>query len=104
MSSFGARLSALAAVRGEQPAVTLLSTDGSEQTLSWRELDRRSNRAARLLLAKGAAPGRFVVVLLPTSLDHYVATFGAWKAGAGVLPLNSAMPPRELDALVALAN
>jgi bile acid-coenzyme A ligase len=104
MISFGARLTALAAIRGDRPAITLVTADGTEQTLSWRELDRRSNRAARLLASRGAIPGRFVVVLLPTSLEHYIATYGAWKTGAGVLPLNPAMPPRELDALLSLAN
>jgi bile acid-coenzyme A ligase len=102
--SFGARLSALAAARGSAPAVTLVGTDGVERSLSYPELDRLSNRMARLLLERGAGPGRFVVVLLPNSLEHYVASFGAWKAGACVLPLSAAMPPRELAPLIELAD
>jgi bile acid-coenzyme A ligase len=102
--SFGARLSALAADRADTPAVTLLESAGGEVSLSWRELDQRSNQMARLLIDRGATPGRFVCLLLPTSLDHYVATLGAWKAGAGEIPLNPAMPERELDALLRLAN
>src|SRR5262245_57787937 len=86
--SFGARLSALAADRGDAPAITLVRSQGGDVSLSWRELDQQSNQMARLLIERGAERGRFVSVILSTSLDHYVATLGAWKAGAGVVPLN----------------
>src|ERR1019366_4311047 len=49
--SLGARLTELAAERGERPAIT-----DDRRTVTWAELDRRTNRLARGLAAAGVKP------------------------------------------------
>lgn len=73
---------------------------GPEVSLSWRDLDRRANQAASLLVELGAGPGDLVAVGLPNSVEHLVSTFGAWKIGASVLPVRSDMPAWERERLL----
>ncbi|MDF1604655.1 AMP-binding protein [Nocardioides sp. YIM 152315] len=75
-----------------------------EDGVDYAELDRRSTAVAELLVERGAAPGSTVVIGLPNGVDFFVATFATWKAGAVPLPLSSALPAPERDALIALAS
>ena len=50
------------------------------------------------LLGKGL--GTMVAVALPNSIDHFYASLGAWKAGAGVIPMRWDVPPWERDRLL----
>ena len=74
--SLGARLSQLAAQRPHRPAVS-----DQVRTVTWGELDRRTNRIARGLEAAGVRAGDLVTVGLPNSVDFVEACFGLWKAG-----------------------
>ena len=55
----------------DAPAVLSGSTG-----LTYRQLDERSNRLARLLIAAGAGPERFVALALPRTADLVVALLG----------------------------
>ncbi|MDQ3932595.1 MAG: AMP-binding protein, partial [Actinomycetota bacterium] len=61
--------------------------------LTSAELNVRSNRLARHLLALGIGPGVRVGVTLESSLDAVVAVFAAWKVGAAWVGLD----PRDED-------
>src|SRR5690606_21246199 len=50
-----------------------------DETVTYAELDSRSNRRARFLQAQGVALGDFVTVALPNGLDFYETVFGIWK-------------------------
>ncbi|MBD0672526.1 amino acid adenylation domain-containing protein [Streptomyces sp. CBMA156] len=63
-----------------------------ELSLSYRELDSRANRLARLLAGSGARPGAFVGVCLPRSPDLPVALLAVLKTGAAYLPLDPGYP------------
>lgn len=78
--------------------------DGSERSLTRRELDSWSSRLAHRLVAKGAGRGRFVAIVLPNCLEHLVAVFAAYKAGATPFPVSNGMPRAERDAMLALAE
>lgn len=95
--SYGRRLTLLAQQHPAKIAIILVTTSGEEQAITWRELDDRSNQLARLLAERGVDERSLVAVALPNSLEHYVATFAAWKLGALVLPLRAALPPYERD-------
>ncbi|GAA2520026.1 non-ribosomal peptide synthetase [Streptomyces levis] len=64
-----------------------------DDTLSYAELDARANRLARYLVARGAAPGRFVAVVLPRSVDLVVTLLAVLKSGAAYLPIDPGYPP-----------
>nr|WQM80062.1 non-ribosomal peptide synthetase [Streptomyces sp.] len=91
----GATLPALfeaqAALRPDAPALT----DG-ERTLGYRELNERANRLARLLVARGAGPGRLVALALPRGADLVTAVLAVLKSGAGYVPLDPATPPERV--------
>lgn len=49
--------------------------------VSYGDLERRANRIARLLRARGVRSGDLVAHLLPRSADAYAALLGILKAG-----------------------
>lgn len=104
MISFGRRLTELAETFGDDVAVVFAAADGTETLMSWRELEARANQFGHFLLSRGVGEGDLAVVALPNSLEHLIADFGAWKAGASVLPLRHDLPPWERDRLLAIAD
>src|SRR5262249_40947023 len=54
----------------DRPAVT---QDGV--TVSWRELEARANRRARLFAAKGVGEGDFVTIALANGIEFYETSF-----------------------------
>jgi len=103
--SYGRGLTLLAESAGESDvAVIFAAGDRTETVITWRFLEQRANQFAHLLLARDVAPGDLVVIALPNSVDHLVASFGAWKTGATVLPLRSDVPQWERDRVLDLAS
>ncbi|HYJ09372.1 MAG TPA: amino acid adenylation domain-containing protein, partial [Polyangiaceae bacterium] len=91
MQSFLDRFEAQVDARPSATAVTL-----HERSLSYGELDARSNRLARQLLARGVAPDNVVAVAFERSLEAMVALLATLKAGAGYLPLDPGYPQERL--------
>ncbi|MFD5763743.1 amino acid adenylation domain-containing protein, partial [Streptomyces sp. NPDC127044] len=60
--------------------------------LSYRSLNARANRLARLLVERGAGPERLVAVALPRSLDLVVALLAVLKSGAAYVPVDPEYP------------
>src|SRR5262249_53332272 len=94
--SYGRRISELANLHPERTALIFVPQNGDEISLSWRQIDRASNRVARFLATRVKEIAKTVVVVgLPNCPEHYIAAIAAWKLGACVLPLNSTMVERE---------
>ncbi|MFI2336003.1 amino acid adenylation domain-containing protein [Nocardia rhamnosiphila] len=68
----------------EGPAVVC-----GEAAVSYRELDARSSRLARVLIARGYGPGTGVVSALERGVDAVVATWAVLKAGATLVPADA---------------
>jgi amino acid adenylation domain-containing protein len=68
---------------------------GSER-LTYRELDRRSNRLARHLIDLGVGPGTLVGVCLERSVGLIVTLLAILKTGAAYLPIDPASPAERL--------
>ncbi|MEU2060470.1 non-ribosomal peptide synthase/polyketide synthase [Streptomyces sp. NPDC013455] len=64
--------------------------------LTYRELDARSSRLARLLIAAGAGPERFVALCLPRTADLITALLAVLKSGAGYLPVDPQYPAERV--------
>ncbi|MEV6977381.1 amino acid adenylation domain-containing protein [Kitasatospora sp. NPDC093806] len=67
-----------------------------ERSLSYAELDARSDRLARLLVAGGAGPERFVALVLPRSADLLVAVLAVLKSGAAYVPVDPEYPAERI--------
>jgi len=89
-------LTEAAARRPGRPAVT-----SQGRSLTYAELDKLSNQAARALAAQGVAPGDRVAILAPKSAAAVAAVFGVLKAGACYVPLDPKAPAGRLAAIVA---
>ena len=74
-------------------APALLHDDG--QT-SFRDLDRRANRLANHLAARGVGRGSRVGICLARSPDSIIAALAVMKAGAAYVPLDPTYPPARL--------
>ncbi|MEU9607412.1 amino acid adenylation domain-containing protein [Streptomyces sp. NPDC048057] len=70
-------------------------------SLTYRQLDDRAEEVARVITARGVAPGQFVALALPRSLDLVAAILGVLKAGAAYVPLNPSYPAERLTATLA---
>ena len=69
--------------------------------MTYAELDSWSNRLARVLLAHGAGPDRFVVLALPRSVESIVALWAVAKTGAAFAPLDPNHPPERIEHMIA---
>jgi len=97
--SYPRRLSDLARLGADRAAVTC-----GEHSLTRAELDKASNRMARVLMDYGVQPGDMVTVCLPNSTDWFVAFAACWKCGATPQPVSSRLPERELRSILDLAQ
>ncbi|CRK52520.1 Non-ribosomal peptide synthetase [Rhodococcus sp. RD6.2] len=85
-------LTAAAGTSADKAAVVF---DGGE--LTYRELDERSNRLARMLIGLGAGPERAVAVSLPRSMESIVALWAVAKSGAIFVPVDSTYPADRIE-------
>src|SRR5436309_1394751 len=81
---------------------------GRERTSSYRQLDERMSRAAATLGRLGVRPGERVAMLIGNRTEFVEFFFGAMRAGAIPLPLNTRLAGETLahiitDAACALA-
>ena len=69
---------------------------GNGESLSYAELEQRSNALAHYLRSKGAGRGAFVGLHLERSPQIVVALLGILKSGAAYLPLDPSFPADRL--------
>jgi amino acid adenylation domain len=73
-----------------------LALIGGQERLSYGELNRRANRLAHHLRARGVGPETLVGVCLERSPGLVVVLLAVLKAGGAYLPLDPAYPPARL--------
>jgi non-ribosomal peptide synthetase-like protein len=69
----------------------------SDETVTYSELERRANRIARYLRARGVRHGARVALLVHRSPDAYAAMLGILKAGAAYVPLDPDYPADRIE-------
>lgn len=99
-----ARLTELVDEHPERDAIIFVTQQGDETRLSRRELDRQSNRIARLLAELATTEASMVVVGVWNCPEHFLVTYAAWKLGALMLPLRAVLPAFERDQILDLAQ
>ena len=70
-------------------------------TVSYRELQARSNQLARLLIEAGARPESFVALCLPRSAEALFAMWAVTKSGAAFVPIDPTMPTERVAHMLA---
>jgi amino acid adenylation domain-containing protein len=71
-----------------------------ERTLSYRELNERSNQLAHFLRQRGVKKGDRVGLFFPKAVESAVAMFGALKAGAVYVPLDPQQPAERISYII----
>ncbi|SUA46129.1 Linear gramicidin synthase subunit D [Nocardia africana] len=71
------------------------------QTMSYAELDARSNRLARSLLERGIGPGDQVALVMPRSAELVVGLWATVKTGAAFLPVDPRNPAERVAHMLA---
>jgi amino acid adenylation domain-containing protein len=84
------------------PEAAALCFGGLE--ISYRELNRRANGWAHLLLAHGVGPGSVVAVFLEPSPLLVEALLAIWKAGGAYLALDVDAPPSLSGRLLSITS
>ncbi|MEU8896428.1 non-ribosomal peptide synthase/polyketide synthase [Nocardia sp. NPDC048505] len=64
----------------------------NEVQMSYAQLDRATNRLARVLIARGIGPESYVAVGIPRSVSSIQALLAVQKAGAAIVPVDPAYP------------
>lgn len=88
-----------AAIQPNRAAVVI-----DDVSVTYAELDARTNQLARAYEALGVKQDNFVTIALPNSLEFVVASFATWKVGATPQPISAALPRAERNAIVDLAK
>ena len=85
-----------AARQGDKAAVIARSGEGERRVLSYRELDRYSNRVAHGLDALGVGRGDRVSVMSRNIAEYVGFYYGTLKNGSVFTPLNPSSTPAEV--------
>ncbi len=81
------------------PDATAIVSDNRQ--LTYRELDERSNRLARVLIALGAGPENVVAVGIPRSPEFVLAIWATAKSGAALLAVDPNHPTERITYMLA---
>jgi amino acid adenylation domain-containing protein len=71
-----------------------------EQTLSYRDLDAKSNQLARYLLGLGVKPEQPVGLCVERSMEMVIGMLAILKAGGAYVPMDPGYPTLRLQAMV----
>jgi bile acid-coenzyme A ligase len=75
-----------------------------DDSVTWAELDGRTNRLARAFADLGVRKDSLVTIGLPNSIAFLEAMIATWKLGATPQPVSNRLPDRERRAIVDLAD
>ncbi|MGW5918026.1 amino acid adenylation domain-containing protein [Nocardia fluminea] len=77
-----------------------IAVRSGEIAMTYRQLDERSVRLARVLLRRGVRRGQIVASVLPRSPAATLALWAVAKTGAAILPIDPTLPPERIEFLL----
>lgn len=75
-----------------------------EESLTYGELDTRSNQLARFFLKKGVKNEDLIALLLDRSLEMFISIFAVWKSGAAYLILDPHQSTERINFIIKDSN
>jgi acetyl-CoA synthetase len=84
------------AAGNDRPALRVVEADGSERSLSFRELSARSNQVAGWLAEHGVARGDRLILMLGNQVELWETILAAMKIGAVLIPATTLLGPDDL--------
>jgi len=84
-------------IHSRAPRLDKMAMEAGESSLTYGELFARIGQAANALVNLGVQPGDRVAVQIDKSPDMIVVALAAFRAGAALLPLNTAYTLAELE-------
>ena len=76
----------------------------ADKTMTYKELNEKSNYVANLLLKNGVKKDAFVGVLLNRSFEMIISILGVLKSGAAYMPINPAYPADRISYMIQDSN
>jgi amino acid adenylation domain-containing protein len=73
-------------------------------SITYRELDSKSNRWAGLLKEKGIQPDTIVAIMVERSIEMIIGILAILKAGGAYLPIDPASPGERIDFMLKDSN
>jgi bile acid-coenzyme A ligase len=96
------RLWELADERPDEVAYVHVAIDGTESSVTWAGLHRRSSQLAAALASRGVGYGDRVALGIRNSPEFVFGVLAAWKLGAVPIPVRWDVPDWELERLKAV--
>ncbi|HWY22625.1 MAG TPA: amino acid adenylation domain-containing protein [Candidatus Acidoferrum sp.] len=78
----------------------LIAARFHDQSLTYRELNRRANRLARYLQSRSIGPESIVGICMEGCLELIIAVLGVLKAGGAYLPIDPAYPRDRIGFMI----
>tara|TARA_R100000365_G_C2745806_1_gene74834 strand:- start:1195 stop:2658 length:1464 start_codon:yes stop_codon:yes gene_type:complete len=81
-----------------------VAIDHEGTSITWADLEKRTNRLARAYQALGVQADDFVTIALPNSIEFFEACLATWKLGATPQPVSARLPKLERDQIIELGK
>ena len=81
-----------------------IAISGSEQELTYRQLNNGANQIAQLIRRKGIGPDELVGLMVENSIEAMVAILAVLKAGGGYLPIDAGYPEERCQFMLDDSN
>lgn len=75
-----------------------------QHALTRMEIDRQANAMARTYAQLGVKRDDLVALMVPNTIEFYVAALAVWKLGAVPMPVSHRLPDAELEPILDLAQ
>ncbi len=87
----------LLAANKKEPLGQLLNTPGDNISLTYNEINEKSNQLGRILREKGIKPGSIVAIMAVPSVKVIIGITAILKTGGTYLPIEPGSPQKKID-------